>query len=492
MKKSMNKLLNIFMHKSIDNKYVITILFMQFVFIVLYIMNTTSNIVYMDQIRMLQLVDKYYNGSLTFHDLWRSYLEHRTLVYHIIFLSNAILFHLNTRIEMYFSAFIILVTSIVVYRRYKKTMTINCSPTFIQISFFAISITLFSLNQWEALTLGIGAVLFARVLFFIISFLILDNILLQNNLDWKSGIKLTMLILASVLLFGAGYFPAFIGSMALVLFIKFFVVAKNYKGLLNKVRKAKTIINTMLIVFISTLAGAFLYFYNMNTDNMGTYTPIIQKLIYVFSHPIDAVKFFLLSNSANTIGVELAQTYLNKGIMLLAGAFILLLYVYSTARYIKSKMYHVTYMPMFLLIHSILIYGIILIGRLSYGISYGMSSRYVVEIQLGIVAVIWILIYDYKREAVKNKQKSIRAFVALTVLCFILGSQMVSNIYEWRASPYRKTVFEKMRMMAANPDNYSDEDLKLLQYDPGQIREGIRIMKKYNLNVYYDLNKGKK
>ena len=435
---------------------------------------------------MLQIVDKYFNGNLTFHDLWRSYLEHRTLAYHLIFLGNAILFQLNTLIDIHMSAVIVLITAILVFFQYKKSMIGLANERFVQISFITISIIIFSLNQWEIITLGIGVVLFLRVMIFIMSFSVLNDILLKNKLERNNVIKLTILIISSVLLFGAGYFPACIGSMVVVLLIKILSMGGSSKGFLSLIRYTKVYNKTLMLISSTAAVGIYLYLYNISNDNMGTYTPIVQKLIYIIYNPVESVKFFLLSNTASILGVEFAQSYLNEGIMLFIGGFVILLYILSVIIFIRLKMYKNTYLPILFILHSLLICSIILVGRLSYGITYGMSSRYVVETQLGIIGVAWIFIYYYKVKIKSFDLKNFKSVLTALIICFILGGQVISNIHEWRTSPYRKIAFEKMRSIAANSENYSNDDLMIFQYEPQQVRVGIEIMKKYKLNVFSD------
>ncbi|WP_227013554.1 hypothetical protein [Paenibacillus psychroresistens] len=429
----------------------------------------------------MNFLGKYYNGDLTFQDLWRGHLEHRTLGYNIIFLLNAIFFHLNTTLEMYFGAFILAITSIILFKNYSRSLHQLGNDKYKQFSSLFIIMLLFSLIQWESIVFSLGIAEFIKNLFFILTFVYLDLVI--NFRTRKNIIVFILFFICSILVFGGGYGPALVLSMIIILIINLFIS--------KSVKFSKNLKLLLYVLFLSSVLF-LIYFYHIYEDNMvAEHASISQKISFIFHHFINAIKYVLLSISSSVVGVNVADKYfsLNKNIII--GTLIALLFVYSLIKFFKTKMYIKTWLPLLFFIYGFITFGLILVGRFDFGITYGMSSRYVPNTQFAIIGIVWILFYCLFLEIKVNasevkKYKKTKIILYLLLIGVIFSGHLVTTIVEWKISPYRKINFEKLRTIAMDIDKYSSSDLNMFQYDESMVRNGLKILQKNNLSVYYD------
>ncbi len=464
------------MLRIIKNNYILIILLLlQFLMYMFYIYNSTSNIIFQDQFHFMGIIKKYFESSLSFADLWRGHLEHRTLGYNTIFLLNAIFFHLNTLIEACLGAVILLFTCILIYFSYHNSLNEILKNLYIQISFIVlISFVIFSLNQWENIVFSLGIAIMLKTLLFILSFFLLDRIIIgqKHYLPY-----LTISIILAILLFGGGYSLAFILSM-LISFV-FILILKR------KIEPKQ--IKTFFWVLLTSISAITIYLYKIYDNNMiNNNITMLDRLVFIVHNPLGAMKFLLLSFSSSVVGVNVANHYLSQSVILLLGLLVIYAYIYALIKYITSKMYDKTFMPIMLIAYSIFILLMILVGRLDYGVEYGMSSRYTTDTQCGIIGIIWIVVYSTMKLDLKQSKK----YIALLLLLIILFGQLATNILEWRIASYRKANFDKLRVMALDIDQYDNNEIKMFQYDNDLVKEGIGILKKHNLNVFYDFKIG--
>jgi len=472
------------------NYIVLLMLLLQLMFYVYYINSSAANIIFQDQFHFIQFVDKYFNSSLSFGDLWRGHLEHRTLGYNIIFLLNAILFHLNTMYEMYMGAIILFLTSILLYYYYRKNLDYD-NDLFVLVSFPLVFYIVFGLNQWENIVLSLGLAIMIKMLFFLIVFIFIDMLICNEKFHNKLAFLYSLSLFIAVLLFGGGYSPALVGSIIVTLFCKIII---------NKTANKKDLKVFLLIIIASSIALSIYYYHiyynNMIMDNLS----IIKRLDIVLDNPMGAVKFFLLSLSASLFGVDLLNNYMSQNLYIFIGIIIIFIYFYSIILFILSEMYRKTYFPLMLMFYSLIILGMILIARYYCGVTYGMSSRYVTDTQYGIIGAIWIIFYFFankKEILILNKEKKESRYykkkaILISILILVIIGVSITNIIEWKISPFRKANFLKMRAIALDTDNITDNDIRMYQYNKDLVIDGLKILKKNKLNVFYDFKVGYK
>ena len=446
----------------------------------LYIKCASGNIVFRDQLFLIKsgILDKYFSGTLSFQDIWRAASGFRILGYHLLFLLNATFFHLNTHFEMYLSSFVLLIICLLLFKAYSKLLTDVYGHVFIQASFILTSLVLFSLNQWGSLLFGFGFIFISPMLVFLITFFVLEKILAQKKATYLD-IVFVFMMLVSILVFGGAYSFGFIGSIFIVIFFHFLTTSRQ----LNR-----SLLRILFLVIVTSTIGLVIYHYKIMENNYWPYQRISSGL-ELLSANMSIVRFLLLSVASSIIGCNFSNNFLNPDIILSIGALLVCIYIYSLRLYISSGLYSRTYLPLFLISYSWLVFISILFARFNYGITYGMASRYTSNTQYGIIAIIWIAIYNFQHVQESSK---LRKSILASILMFILVGQFLTYYTEWKIAPYRMQHFEKMRSMAMNPESFSQNDLSLFEANNvTEIIESLEVLKKYNLNVYYDFTSQK-
>lgn len=484
--------------KLIAGKQLIFILSLLFLFgyYIFYIHSATANIVFQDQFRQLgTIIEKYFDGSLSFIDLWNDQLEHRWFAYQLIFLGNALFFHLNTRLEMYIGAIILLSISIIVYLRYRKSLIDFSNEIFIQASFLIVAFIIFSLNQQANINFSSGMALMLAILMFLVTFIILDKIIL-NEINSNNALLLlfSLSTFVTVMFFGAGYSFGFLCSLLSVLILKISVIDRKFN---------KRNLKTLSVAIVTLIVTSFIYLHNFDENLKGSSSDyFINKIIGILSNPLNPIKFFLLTIAGSFIHGDHYSHYLNQSptfvtIISLIGLVLLSLYVYSIKLFISSHMYKKTYLPIFLIFYALFTCILILVGRFDYSITYGMQPRYITSTQYGIIGSLWILMYYL--QSYKDK-KTFKKYALTAVLLVSFSGEIMANIQEWKIAPYRKAAFEQMRNVAisygsnaydinnSNDLNELKKGLKLFNDIEERVIHGLKILKKYNLNVWYDYN----
>lgn len=448
-----------------------------FVFFVIYnyyIKVSSANIVFMDQLRILQIIDKYFQGILTFQDVWGSYLEHRTPFYHLLVIFNAVYFKYNTIFEAHFGSILILFTVLLLYKSYTFSMgRLNkfndSSENNKQIIFVSFILVLFSLIQWELITFSLGFYIFLKTVIFVMTFLLLEKMVYIENISPSRLILLGFLTLSGILLFGAGYSPAFFCSVVIVY------------SMLSLSSYRSTHVFRILTIFVPiSILSYIIYMWGLQGE-----ASLKSKILYVMLHPVEAFKYISLAASASVVGVEITQHYLTNSIMSVAGTLLLILYIYVIYMYFKCRVFEIAIMPIFLIFYSLITFGLILVARLEGGITYGMSSRYTTETILGLIGIIWILY------VVSNLiPKPVNKIIFLITVFTIVAGHLSSYIVEWKKAPYRKESFNTMRQLAINYNDLKKEDYAIFQSPEDVTYKGLQILDKYKLNVFHDFNIG--
>lgn len=443
---------------------------------IIYINSTAENIIYMDQIRMTSIIEKYFNGNLSFSDLWSSYLGHRSLGYHLIFVINAALFHLNSFIEINISAICLLFIAVIFVKSYYvEFIKVNVfkdgySDKLLKGNLIAIILVIFSLNKWETALLGLGLNEYLVNVLFIVMFYLFNDFLVKKKLSLKKIITLFLALNFSIIFFSLAYVAPFILALYLVIILDFLLKKKEIKVKLSLV----------IVYTINTFILCLIYLYNINEQSANEEKiSILNKITTLVSEPISILKFYFFGLSGSVIGIETAQKLFSNGILLLLGIFVFLFYSIAIYLFFKIKLYNVNYFPFLLIIYSLAYMALVLIGRLDYGEQYGMSSRYTLAMMYGLIGIVWIFSL-VNQMTIKNFK--LRIFNWVFILILIL-SIIITNLDEIRKSPYRNQSYQNMRTIAFNE---KWNDWGIFQSDLDLTKKAFETLKKHNLNVYYD------
>ncbi len=226
------------------------------------------------------------------------------------------------------------------------------------------------------------------------------------------------------------------------------------------------------------------------TDPMGTGRSFSQV---VSDTPGLFPKFLLKGFASMIMGEEVMLellTDLDKGMLLcyLAGLLVLAGYLLALWLQVRRKLYRTTILPLMLLFGGGLNHILVLAARWVFErSSYGMSSRYALQYQIGIVGIILTIGLVFGQ---RTKEKA-WVFAEKTAALLLTAAILMGNVYttygELEKAPYRKLYAKSLRAAALQYEEIEDEELtRLFQYShgPEKIRQALRILKEQKWNVY--------
>ncbi|MFA5793894.1 MAG: hypothetical protein WC980_02315 [Candidatus Brocadiia bacterium] len=481
---------------SIWEKYLIILILLSFcAYYFIFIHSSIVNVIWQAWFVHLPLVEKFHQGILGFKDLWFPFGEHGLFGYNVLFLVNVIFFHLNAFFDAYINLSLILLSSIAIYLRYRKSLFHFNALLFIPISFILIVFVMFNVSQ------GIGGGMDIQVRMSIACFLITIALLDQIMFEEKaSKIKYTILgvmILMSILIFGTAYSFAWIPAVFIFYLLKFVTAKKIDKSFF---------VNTLLLMI-----SLFLYYIiylkgHISVQNDPAVNGISNKIISIISQPLHVIKFILASLSNGIISRTIHEyVHTSSAVLLLNGFFLMLIYLYSLKLYISSKMWTKTFLPIALIMYTFGIIILVLIGR-PWDWVGGTDRWYTVHYKFGIVGIIWILIYSIQQKAQllrgsgnagsENIMKRVLGnkpiLIMSAIIFYIVSALIYSEIYDWKRAPYVKKYFAVMvpyAFVSADEMPVDERGVTPFITDLNTTINGLKIMEKYNLNVYYEAGK---
>lgn len=454
--------MNYLKKKCTNNAFFIAVLILSLVGRIIYISEASSNVPIMDYWRYLNcLVEKSYNSGISYSDLCSVNGIHKSPYQLFLFLLNVKLFHWNTQISMYLSAFVLLVLGVYLYKIIKKIYSTN--SYLVQFLGAVIVLNIFSLGAFEIIAQEFALSFVIRILSFVILCQQTSAILNKNNEKFDNNTWLLALYYLLVInLIGGAY------SIGLSVAVLFVIVFDFIKNLIKKINFNKW--NHSVLV-IGLIVGDYIYMHGLAMNQDGNISGEILELVKSFGEGLLVVG-----------GVSLFGSYISLKIAYITGAITILIHAILLFFYIKKKMYEKTYFPACLYAYSCVFYGMIFLGRGGFGTEYLLSSRYITDSSLAIIADVIVIVMLIKGA---EKHKILTNILSICAVVFIMIGIFSTNIKEMRMAPYRKIYDDNLIEIMLDIDNYSDDDLGGFQAQfPQQVRDGVEIMKEYHLGVF--------
>ena len=221
------------------------------------------------------------------------------------------------------------------------------------------------------------------------------------------------------------------------------------------------------------------------------------------AEPVFFITFILKAFASAVVGqnqfIKLAEGggFLGSNTFIcLVGAAVIFLYLYALYLNWKYKLYEKTAFPLIMILNGGLNHLLILSARWIFlKDTYGMSSRYALQYQMGIIGIIltFAAVMHLKRFARNDGEKAEsgkRVSAAASVIvalgaCLILFGNGWTLKEEMASAPYRKDFLRVSRELGLNYRTAGDEDLvTYLQHDAEQVRKAMRILEENNLNIF--------
>lgn len=347
-----------------------------------------------------------------------------------------------------------------------------------------IMAVLFSLNKWEMLTNGTGWIHFAAFACFYYHYLILDRVYRGEG---KQGDPVRLCLLPFLVTLGvAGPYCA-IYSATVILACLFAAARKIGKA--KGFQKVKKEVMPWLMYAVCALVPLFLYMWS-NSHTVEEHAGAVEASLLgtMLEQPWFFIEFFIKSFASTVLGDECIRKICGQEWqILILGAFVLGCYCFALYLNWSQRLYERTIFPLMLLAAGGMNHVLILLSRWIFlKPDYGMSSRYALQFQVGIVGILLTFAFAWQKGRKKKQSRGLRMLCVLMGSIFLLGNTF-TTYSEWNTAPYRKQNLIAKREAALHYEELSDRELEdIFQYKkgPDQIRNALKILKDHNWNVF--------
>lgn len=438
-------------------------------FCVFYLYLSFYDVVYSDYIR---LVNSYLPDVWDLRKFFVRDVLTRIPINYVMRIVNTTWFHYSIRFDQALGV-ISLVMSAAVISYYCIRKKINTAWFLILMAVF------FSLNKWEMMNNGSGWVHFFAFAGFFYHYIVWERVWTGQE---KKRDHIKMLILPWLITMGvAGPYCA-VYSGVLLLGYGFCMVVTW--------RKTKRWDKRYLAYGICVILPLICYLWSTSHVKTGLSSDgsLVRQLL---DTPGYFVRFFIKSLCSTVIGGEAAsEVFTANTPYMLIGGMVGISYLLALWYQFRYRLYEKTIFPLILIVSGGMNHGLILISRWSFLIeSYGMSSRYALQFQVGILGILLTFALIWKEWKEKDRRK--KAAVALMVVVFLAGNGY-TTCREMRMTKYRKEACVNRAAVALDFENRTDEELAAsFEYhtssaDAGElVRNALTILKEHNWNVFY-------
>ena len=435
------------------------------------------DVVYSDYIRLVNsyLPDVWNPEKFFVRDVFT-----RIPINYVMRIINTTFFHYSIRFDQALGVFSLMLSG--------AAISCYCIRRHISTVWYLILMAVFFiLNKWEMMNNGSGWVHFLAFAGFFYHYIVWERIWTGQE---KKGDHVKMLLLPWIITLGiAGPYCA-VYSGVLLLGYGFCMVVTWRRT--NKWDRRYPLYGVCAVLP--------LLIYMWSTSHVSTGLSSDGSLLRQFlDTPGFFVRFFIKSLCSTIIGGETAAEvfatntpYMVLG--LLAGAAYLLALWYQ----FRYKLYEKTLFPLIFIVSGGMNHVLILLSRWSFLIeSYGMSSRYALQFQVGILgilltfAILWQQWKEEREEDTKQKNHKIeKAVIALMAVVFLAGNGY-TTCREIRMTKYRKEACVNRAVIALDFENRTDEELAAsFEYHTGSadggelVRNALTILKEHKWNVF--------
>lgn len=436
-----------------------------------------ADVVTRDQWHFLAGIDDYYQHGFKLVDLWASHSEHRTPGYKLLFLLNALWFHLDLLLECYIGVLALLLSAVWLYRSYRDSLGDKVHPLSAQLSFVVLAAVFFSFNQWILYTYSLSALdSFLGNLAFILCWYYLDRELRRAPSRGPFLWVFVPSFLAALLVFGEGRGPAVIVATLLPA-----ALAALYAG--REAGPRRWVICGAL-AGISLLAQAI---YWLVGPTVAYNQPLTRNLGVVFGAPLASLKYVLEMLASSVATVQITG-HADDWVLYAIGGVVAVLYLAALWLFWSRRLWSRSYLPLFLMGYSALYLASLLVARFGiHGDADAGAPRYATDLQLGIVGVFWVFYLAYFH-AEAGRRKWLKASV-LVASVGMLGMQAINAYKVYEFVPYQHAANQSFRafLLSDKADKYvTDPPAAFMCPSTDLCAEGTQLLKRYGLTPFQD------
>jgi hypothetical protein len=410
----------------------------------------------LDQWELVLLLEKSYEGTLTFNDFWKQHNEHRLLFPLLIMIVLARLTHWNITYELITGIAIATLTCCVLLYQVYRTDRLTGSKHGFWL-FPLVSVVVFSLNQVQNWLWGwqiqMHLVVFAAAL----SIILLSNF---SSNRWLFCLSMFLGIVGTYSF--ANGMLVWLTGLGVLLFSR----------KLDKSVKSRRII-VWLVVSIFVIAS-YLYHYKK-----PEYHP---SLLFLFKNPTVFLKY-VFSYLGGPIGFQKVSYSVSFGV------FVFVMLIFLVFFLIKRRKVGSDFLLPYigLSLFSIMSAAITGVGRCGFGCDQALSSRYITIVVLLWVSVVVLLylVVVTRPTKVSNKVKGKGlSVVAIGLILAILILDVSNSFYAMDAYKIHKRFFTHLKdVLYAGAER---PEIKYLYPWPDLLFQRREILKKYDLSVFHN------
>lgn len=415
------------------------LLFIAFAALLIYVLTFTPQIPMADQWETVSLFK-----NISFNSLWAQHNEHRIIIPKLIYLCLAKISAWDLRYETVFS--LLLFTSLIylIYLTFYRLVKDKIA----NLLFVFALLVQFSPIHYENLLWGWQLQIMLSVLFVFIAFF--------NIAFVKDNKIMYFVILFSLVIASFSFISGLLGCIAC-----FFMALRS-----------KSFSNIKIIGYIFfVLLLSLIYFSHFSLIKGSTH--IINQLPQI-------IEYFFIYMGANFIPTHKLGAFLPQ-ILTITGLFgiiitvIGILFVKITWNYGNRD----TIIP-----YSMMLYGILSalatsVGRINYGMSLALLSRYHIFQMFYFLGLMWLLIIYFQKATTLPKYfpAMLYLFITLIILNWISGIAVGIVKMNWL-----NPITQELRLKA---ENISGASAKAIYYGPpNKLKEKILILKELKYNVF--------
>ena len=485
------------------------------VFLGLYILSASMDIVYSDYIR---LTNSYLGKPFSLSDLLTKDILTRIPVSFLFRELNIALFHYSITFDRFLGLFGLFFTSLPILSfMAKRRIGV----------FFGISILLifYSLNKWEMLLNGSGYAHFLSFALFYLFFYLFSERILKG----KSFLSLSLFPFL-FLLTGGPYSIAVYGATILSLF---------FLCLAGKIRDKRG----SLILLLSSFFSTFLYFLSNHyavyeyagAKSISLKEVLLTKMSFV-------LKFFGFAFSSLLFSGENLEEWLSSGQVqgkqvFLLGSLILFFFLLMALLFLKDLFFGkkrggrevqaelevyadhtfsaekeedkslTGLFPALLLLHGLLSFALVFLSRYIFlRPEYAVQSRYALQYQSALLGALLLLYLKNTAKARETERKpgdrkkdekagekavpkrALLRIISIGITLLFLGGTLHTAKTEVLKAPYRRLHYETMLRSVSRIEEMDEEELeRLYEYRHGKERilQAFSILKERKLNCFY-------
>lgn len=349
--------------------------------------------------------------------------------------------------------------------------------------FVLIQFVYFSLNKWEMLANGTGWVCFLSISGFIFHYVVLDEVIRNGGEGRRLRILLYVTPLVLTLLVAGPYCGGY--SVILILTYTTLLVAEY--------RKNRRISRTWLTALGTVLLSLGFYLWSNSFAVYVHRGAVGGSIVAEFlKDPAFFLRFILKALASAVAGVGQLQALEADGGTAAAlfpyvlGTAVAVMYLYALYLNVRYRLYEKTAFPLLMILSGGLNHLLIVAARWIFlNEEYGMSSRYEIQYQMGIIGILLTFALMGKCCGIREKAKTGRMAVIGLCTALVLWGNVWTTWAEIKTAPFRKDYLQISRELGLHYRTASDEELETYLHNSADaVRSAMRILEENQLNIF--------